>query len=463
MHLMEYQKFLESKIIQHEASGFDVSLDDLNPMLFDWQKVLIRWALFKGRAAIFADCGLGKTLMQLEWADKVCRKTGGSVLLFAPLAVSIQTKHEGQKFGIDVNACKDQSDMVSGVNITNYERMEKFDPGEFVGIVLDESSILKNFAGKIRNYIIDAFLYTPYKLCCTATPAPNDYMELGNTSEFLGIMTRAEMLSMYFINDASKTGTWRLKGYVKDNKFWEWISTWAVIMQKPQDVGYPNNGFDLPPLYIHEHIIKYNGAKTSLFTEEARTLSERRASRKESMPGRLKKTLQIIQDDPGEIWLTWCNLNIESDMLKKSISGCVEVKGSDSVEHKENSIIGFSNGDIKSLVTKPKIAGFGVNWQVCNNVIFFGLSDSYEQFYQATRRCWRFGQKKPVNLHIVIGEKEKSVLDNVKRKEADAKNMFHEMVGYMKKNTLHQLENLEIKTAPYNPKKEMELPQWLMF
>ncbi len=375
---MKYNDFLQSKIIQHEASGYDVPLSDLNSMLFDWQKVLVRWAIFKGRAAIFADCGLGKTPMQLEWADMVCQKTKGNVLIFAPLAVSIQTRYEGQKFGIDVNVCKSQSDIKDGINITNYERMEKFEPSGFAGIVLDESSILKNFAGKIRNYIIDAYLYTPYKLCCTATPAPNDYMELGNTSEFLGVMTRAEMLAMYFINDASKTGTWRLKGYVKDNKFWEWISTWAVIMQKPEDVGHPNNGFDLPPLNIQEHIIKYNGIRTSLFTEEARTLSERRESRKESLDDRLEKTLKLIQGNADDIWLVWCNLNIESEMLKKSLADCVEVKGSDPVDHKENSIIGFSNGQIKTLVTKPKIAGFGVNWQACHNVIFFGLSDSYE-------------------------------------------------------------------------------------
>lgn len=456
-----YNEFLKSKIINYQASGFEVKLESLNPMLFDWQKILVRWSLFKGRSAIFADCGLGKTPMQLEWTNQIYKKTKGKLLIFAPLAVSIQTKQEGEKFGIKVNICKDQSDAKNGINITNYERMEKFDPSEFIGVVLDESSILKNFAGKIRNYIINAFLYTPYKLCCTATPAPNDYMELGNTAEFLGVMTRAEMLAMYFINDASKTGTWRLKGYVKDNKFWEWVSSWAVVLQKPNDIGFTDNGFNLPPLIINEHILKFNGRKQSLFTEEAKTLSERRESRKISLPDRLSETLQIIDNKPDDQWLIWCNLNIESEMLKRSLKDCVEVKGSDSVEHKENSIIGFSNNKIKTLVTKPKIAGFGINWQSCSNMIFFGLSDSYEQFYQATRRCWRFGQINPVNLHIVIGEKEKSILNNVKRKEEHASNMFHEMVQYMKENTLKQLSKLEVQTTPYNPQIKMELPKWI--
>lgn len=430
-------------------------------MLFDWQKVLVRWALFKGRAAIFADCGLGKTPMQLEWAHQICIQTGKDVIIFAPLAVSLQTKYEGEKFGIKVNVCKSQNDVKPGINITNYERLDKFDPSQFVGIVLDESGILKNFAGKIRNYIIDAYLYTPYKLCCTATPAPNDYMELGNTSEFLGVMTRAEMLSMYFINDASHTGTWRLKGYVKDNKFWEWVSTWAVVMQKPQDIGYANNGFNLPPLNIQEHLLPYNGKKYSLFVEEVNTLSDRRLARKESIDQRLKKTLQLIQNKPDDIWLIWCNLNIEGELLKKSIQDAVEIKGADPVEHKENAMLDFSKGKIKRLISKSKISGFGVNWQSCHNVIFFGLSDSYEQFYQATRRCWRFGQRHPVNLHIVIGEREKPVIENVKRKEADVQNMFHAMVSYIKENTIKQLNRHEIRTAHYNPKIEMRLPIWL--
>jgi len=457
----KYEDFLESKIVQHGSYGFEMSISSLNPMLFEWQKVLIRWALFKGRAAIFADCGLGKTPMQLEWANQIYIKTGKNIIIFAPLAVSLQTKHEGEKFGISVNVCKSQKDVKSGINITNYERIEKFNPDEFGGVVLDESSILKNFAGKIRNYIIDAFLYIPYKLCCTATPAPNDYMELGNTSEFLGVMTRAEMLSMYFINDASHTGTWRLKGYVKDNKFWEWVATWAVIMQKPQDIGFANNGFNLPPLNIKEHLLPYHGKKYSLFVEEATTLSERRFARKESMPQRLDKTLQLVQNNPDDIWLVWCNLNIEGELLKKHLVNAVEIKGSDSIEHKENTVLEFSKGNIKRLITKSKINGFGVNWQACHNIIFFGLSDSYEQFYQATRRCWRFGQKNPVNLHIVIGERERPVLENVKRKEEDAQKMFHEMVSYVKTNTIKQLNRYDIKTEPYNPKIKMEIPKWL--
>jgi len=460
---MKYNDFLKTKVVNHKDVGFDVALSDMNPMLFDWQKVLVRWAIMKGRGAFFEDCGLGKTPQQLEWANHIHKKTNENILILAPLAVSLQTKHEGVKFGIDVNVCKSQDDVVKGINITNYERMEKFDPAAFIGIVLDESSILKSFTGKTRNYLIEAFVETPYKLCCTATPSPNDYMELGNTSEFLGAMSRSEMLSMFFINDTSNVGTWRLKGYVKDNKFWEWISSWAIVVSHPKDIGYSNNGFDLPPLHIHEHLIKYNGYKTGLFVDEAKTLSERRESRKESLPHRLEKTMSLINEHPDKIWLIWCNLNVESEMLKRSIDNIVEIKGSDSHDHKEKSVINFSLGKIRALVTKPKIAGFGVNWQKCNNIIFFGLSDSYEQFYQATRRCWRFGQDQPVHVHIVIGERETAVLRNVKRKEDNAKSMFHEMVNYVKNHTISQISHCNPDVDKYDPQTMMEVPEWLTF
>lgn len=458
--MKSYSDFLQSKVVTHDASGFDVPIEDLNPMLFDWQKVLVRWALYKGRAAIFADCGLGKTPMQLEWANQIVKKTGGKIIILAPLAVSTQTQREGVKFGIGVNVCKDQSDVMPGINITNYERLHRFDPDSFVGIVLDESSIIKNFTGKIRNQIIDSFLMTPLKLACTATPSPNDYTELGNTSEFLGVMTRPEMLAMFFINDTSDTGTWRLKGHVKSNLFWKWLASWSVMMRKPSDIGFDDDGFILPPLRIQEHVIPYTGSKTGLFVEPAGTLTERRDARRESMPERVKVAADLANSN-GAVWIAWCNLNAESEMLKQTINNAVEIKGADTHEHKEASMLHFSENKIKCLVTKPKISGFGMNWQNCNHVAFVGLSDSYEQFYQAIRRCWRFGQTEPVHAHIITGEREGAVVANIKRKEADMAAMFDGIIGHMSEITKQELKHTERDSTPYSPQIEMLLPKFM--
>lgn len=458
---MKYNDFLKTKVMDHKSSGFDVAIDDLNPMLFDWQKVLVQWSLKKGRAALFEDCGLGKTPQQLEWSRLVYAETGNDILILAPLAVSRQTQREGVKFGIDVNICKSQSDVLPGINITNYERLHKFDPLHFSGIVLDESSIIKNFSGKIRNQIIDSFIRTPYKLCCTATPSPNDFTELGNTAEFLGVMSRPEMLAMFFINDTSNTGTWRLKGHVKDNKFWEWLCSWAVMIQKPSDIGFDDGAFILPPLEYHDHTIKYNGCTNGkLFVEDAKTLTERRDARRESMPDRIRRAAGLVNSS-DEKWLVWCNLNAESDGLKKSIAESVEVKGSDKPEHKETSMLKFSENGIKCMVTKPKIAGFGMNWQNCHNMIFVGLSDSYEQFYQAVRRCWRFGQTKTVNAHIVIGEREGAVVANIKRKERDMQAMFQGMVKHMAELTKQEIGHTTKTTTLYDPQVEIILPDFL--
>lgn len=456
---MEYGDFLNTKQIRFQNKGIEIDFNKLNQNLFDWQKKLVQWALFKGRSALFEACGLGKTIQQLEWARIVCNKTGGNVLILAPLAVSLQTQEEGRKFGINVNIAKDNDSIKPGINITNYEKMERFDPSLFAGVVLDESSILKSFTGKTTMYLIETFREIKYKLCCTATPAPNDFMELGNTAEFLGVMTRPEMLSMFFINDASNTGTWRLKGHVGKSKFWEWLSSWAMVIQKPADIGYDNKGFDLPKLKINKHILSFNGKKETLFTEEARTLSERREARKESLNDRLKKTIEIV--DNKNIWLIWCNLNIEGQMLKAGIKNSVEIKGADSLEYKENTVVDFAEGKINKLITKSKIAGFGLNFQVCHNVIFFGLSDSFESYYQSVRRCWRFGQKHSVNVHIIIGERETAVLRNIERKEKDAQLMFDNMVKYMQQNMLSELSGLNNTSIIYKPAIKMELPIFL--
>src|SRR3990167_1366667 len=348
---MDYQEFLKTKLILQPPCGLDGSFD-LHPALFDFQRDIVTWALRKGRPAIFADCGMGKTPMQLDWA----RHIPGDVLILAPLAVSKQTVHEGKKFGVPVKYCKAQDDCEKGINITNYERLENFTPEEFAGIVLDESSILKSYDGAFRNLIIDSFAQTPYRLACTATPAPNDFMELGNHAEFIGTMTRVEMLSMFFVHDGGETQKWRLKGHAQSD-FWKWICSWAVMIRKPSNLGYEDGSFILPELLIHKQIVDtpHNGHAT-LFPMEAYTLQERQRARKDSIFERVNEAARLANGN-GEQWLIWCNLNSESDAITRSIPGAVEVKGSDSQEHKESSMINFAEGRLRVLVSKPSIAG----------------------------------------------------------------------------------------------------------
>lgn len=451
-----YLDFLKNKLIADIECGIEVSDANINPMLFQFQKDIVRWALRRGRAAIWADCGLGKTPLQLEWA----RHIEGNVLILAPLAVSHQTVREGQKFGIKVNYCRKQKDVQEGITITNYEMLEHFNPSYFEGIVLDESSILKNYSGKIRNEIISSFKDTPYRLACTATPAPNDFMELGNHSEFVGIMTRTEMLSMFFIHDGGDTAKWRLKGHAED-KFWEWLASWAVVLRKPSDLGYEDNGFILPELNIHQIRTESQNNGDFLFPMEALTLQERLTARRYSINDRVKATADMVNNDK-DTWLIWCNLNDESAMLAKLIPDAVEVKGSDSIEHKEKAIMDFINGDVRVLISKPRICGFGMNFQHCHNIAFVGLSDSYEQFYQAVRRCWRFGQSKEVNCYVITSDTEGAVVQNIKRKEKDSMRMIDNMVVHM-----HKINKINIKgnqkiTPKYETKKE-EGDGWTLY
>ena len=311
---MNYNDFLKDKDIVDRRTGFEP--DEINPMLYDFQAVITRWACRRGRAAIFADCGLGKTPMQLEWANQVHQYTNQSVLILAPLAVSKQTKREGEKFGVTVKICESQDDIINGINITNYEKLHKFDPSSFAGIVLDESSILKSYTGKFRNFIIEAFRSTPYKLACTATPAPNDFVELGNHSEFLNVLSRPEMLSLFFINDTSDVGTWRLKGHGEE-KFWKWLCSWAVMLTKPSELGFEDNGFILPDLNIIEHVIEFGKPLDGcLFAQKAETLSERRQARRESIEEKIEKINSLM--DPSEKWLIWCDLNKESEEIGRA-------------------------------------------------------------------------------------------------------------------------------------------------
>ncbi|SOD42401.1 DNA methyltransferase [Nitrosovibrio sp. Nv4] len=428
---MNYQHFLSSKKIREIATGHDISLAAINPNLFDFQKVLVRWAVGRGRAAIFADTGLGKTFMECEWSRLVVDQTGRPVIIVAPLSVALQTVREAAKFGIEVSYHRSQPKNPSGIIITNYEMLDRFDLSLFVGLVLDESSILKSHDGKTRSAILEASKLVPYRLSCTATPSPNDFMELGNQAEFVGVMSREEMLAMFFTHDGGDTTKWRLKGH-GEVKFWEWLSTWAVVIRMPSDIGFDDGAYDLPPLVIHEHIIETEkAAEGQLFYKPAMGLSEQRAAKRESMDERVSSVASLVNNS-SDPWLVWCHLNAESEALGKLIPSAVTVSGSDSIEHKESAMEGFTTGDHRDLISKPSLCGFGMNWQHCYNMAFAGLDNSFESMYQAIRRCYRFGQTKPVNVHIFLSQAELPILENIKRKEQQHNEMSARMVEHMK-------------------------------
>lgn len=446
---MKYSQFIQNKQSKIMNIGFQPT--GLPDGLFDFQSSITEWAIKKGKSAVWGGCGTGKTMIQTAYADAVVRHTGQPVLILAPLAVSAQTKEEAKKINIDVSD--------SGIiRITNYEQLDGIDPSIFAGVVLDESSILKNFSGKLRNKIIESFHRTPYKLCCSATPSPNDFAEIGNHAEFLNICSRTEMLSTFFIHDSGATQKWRLKGHA-ETEFFKWLSTWAVMFEKPSNLGFSDDGFILPPLNQIQHIVKSN-TDGFLFPELAKTLTERRKARKESITERceLAARLSLGSNEP---WLYWCDLNDESKTLSNMMDDCVEVSGSQKNEIKKDRMLGFSTGKYQKLVTKPKIAQFGMNWQHCNNMVFVGLSDSFESMYQAVRRCYRFGQKKKVNVHIVISEKEGNVLDNINRKEANAKKMLNRMISCMSALSKAEINNTTKQSIEYKPIKSMEVPGWL--
>lgn len=413
---MEYQEFIDKKIITVPNAGVDVDYCNLNPMLFDWQRDVVRWAIKKGRCAIFASCGLGKTPMQLEWANHVNTETGMPVLIVAPLAVSIQTVNEGRKFGIDVKRCRTQKDIVNGINITNYEMIDHFDEAEFSGVVLDESSILKNMTGKMRNSLIAKFKQTQYKLACTATPAPNDHTELCNHAEFLNVMRGQEMLANWFINDTFNVGDWRLKKHAEKD-FWRFVSTWAVSISKPSDIGYANDGYDLPDLDTIVHKVKSKSDfQGTLIDMKKLSATDINRVKKATIDERAEVAAELVNSD-NDTWIVWVNQNDEADAIKKLIPDAVEVRGSMAIDHKEDVLDGFSDGKHRVLIAKPSMCGFGLNWQHCHKMVFVGLSYSFEQRYQAVRRCWRFGQSSKVEDHVVISSAEESVFRSVQEKE----------------------------------------------
>ena len=422
----DYSAFLADKAVVDPATGV-ATVPPLNEALFDFQRDIVGWALRRGRAAIWADCGLGKGPMQMEWA----KQQPHECIIAAPLAVAQQFLREADKFGIELTYAKNQAGIKTRLTVTNYERLDAFNLDQFGAVSLDESSILKAYDGKTRTFLIDAFAQTPFRLCSSATPAPNDYMEIGNHAEFLGVMSRAEMLSMFFVHDGGDTSQWRLKGHA-ESEFWKWLCSWAVMIRKPSDLGYDDGAFVLPELIFHEHVVRVDSPTDGfLFPVEAKTLQERIGARRDTIAERVADCAAIVNDTKRP-FLVWCNLNAESESLARSINDAVEVTGSMSIEAKESAVIGFTGAKRGRLVSKASICGYGMNWQHCSDMAFVGLSDSYEQFYQAVRRCWRFGQKRAVNVHIITAETEGAVVANIKRKEAEASRMAENMVAHMK-------------------------------
>lgn len=457
---MTYKEFLKTKELQTIEAGFDVDKDTLNSNLFPFQRDIVCWALKKGKAAVLIGCGLGKTFIQLEWAAQVHKHTGGKVLIIAPLSVVKQTAREAERFGIgEVHVCRTNDDVKEGLNITNYEMIEHFDTSQFIAVVLDESSILKSFTSKTTADFTLRFARTPYKLLCTATIAPNDYTEIGTSCEFLGIMSRTEMLATYFIHDGGKTSDWRLKKAGVD-KFWEWFATWAIAFNNPSELGYEVKGYDLPELKIKTIITESEVGDFEFMVRPAETLQERREARKESLQDRVEKTTELINSN-DEQWLVWVDFNDESECLKKAIGDCTEIKGSDDPETKAQASIDFANGDIRVLVSKPSIFGFGSNFQSCHNEVFCGISDSYERFYQAVRRCWRFGQVREVNVYIILSEKEINMLNNIQKKEEQMITMQRKMTELMRDVTLSEIRHTTRITTSYKPSVVMELPSFL--
>lgn len=473
-----YHEFVRAKLGSSGSSGITTALRDYD--LFPHQIDLTSWALRRGRAAIFADTGLGKSRMQLAWADMVCRETGGDVLILAPLAVAEQTVEEGATIGVQVVHARESYDVRPGITITNYDRLHKFDVSRFVGVVLDESSIIKHHAARTLQLLLDAFRTTPYKLCATATPAPNDWTELGNHAEFLGVRSRAEMLAEFFVHDGGDTQTWRLKGHARP-VFWRWVASWGAMLRSPADLGHDATAYELPPLTVHQHTVEteHNPAH-GLFALEAQTLMERRAARRNSLVERVRACELLIKSEwyrhvsgrsatietggriPLEQWLIWCDLNAEQDALRVAFGDLAfSVQGSDTEDHKESSIRAWLRGERPVMISKVSILGFGLNFQHCASMAFVGVTDSFEAYYQAVRRCWRFGQRRPVDVHVFSSQQEGSVVANLRRKEADARAMADAMAVETLEAVRESVIGRRKDTNPYQPASAMQLPPFL--
>lgn len=423
---MNYQQFLRQKIRTTDSHGSEIEPGDIHPSLHAWQARIVAWAVRQGRAAVWADTGLGKTRMQLEWA----RLSGVRSLIVAPLAVCAQTVQEAAKIGIDLRYVRGDDDQGDPFRITNYELFDRIDPDKLDAVVLDESSILKDVTSKTRDKLIAHFADVPRRLACSATPAPNDVAELANHAEFLGQATRRDMLSTYFVHDQDG---WRAKGHAREPMF-RWMSTWAVALRRPSDLGYPDDGYELPPLTIRPQTVPVPDAQVEgqLFATGIGGIGGRAKVRRATLDARCARAADLVLAEPDEPWLLWCGLNDEADRLAKLIPGAVNVHGSMKPEQKAELLLGFARGEIQRLITKPGIAAFGLNWQHCARMAFVGMNDSYESYYQAIRRCWRYGQTREVHAHIVLSDLEAAIAENVARKERQGAQFTNDLVGAMR-------------------------------
>lgn len=433
-----YAEFLASKRRAVPAIGVDCTPGDLDPRLFDFQAHVTAWAIRRGRAAVWMDTGLGKTAVQVEWARRIAERTGARPLILAPLAVAEQTVRMAAAL-LDVHvtyvADQQQADQARGIVISNYDRLHLLDPSAYGAVVLDESSVIKDVTTKTRDALIAAFRSTPYRLACSATPAPNDVAELANHAEFLGAAKREHMLATYFVHDEDG---WRLKGHAADAMY-RWMASWAVALRTPSDLGYPDEGYDLPELRVVPHFVAADvDPGDGLFAASIGGVGGRARVRRETLAARVDQAVRLVRAEPAEPWLLWCGLNEEADRLAAAIPGAVNVHGAMPREEKAGALLGFADGTVRTLVTKPSIAGFGMNWQHCARMAFVGLSDSYEAYYQAIRRCYRFGQRRPVDAHIVLSELESEIAANVARKERDARRSNDALIRHMRAE--HRLE-----------------------
>ena len=459
-----YHKLIAAKRLSFTPRGLDV-VPSLNASMNPHQAHVTEFALRTGCAAMFLDTGLGKTFCALEWGRVVVEHSNKPVLMLAPLAVAAQHEREAIKFGIDAKSVR-EPDQITGprVYITNYERLSKFDLTQFAGVVLDESSILKSFNGKTTRALIDSFANTPFRLACTATPAPNDHAELGQHSQFLGAMSQSQMLTRWFLHDSADTGTWRMKGHAVQD-FWNWVASWARCVSKPSDLGFSDDGFVLPPLNLERHKVSADRSidtghekdgQARLFRMPDTSATAIHGEKRKTIDARADLIAEVVAREPDEPWVIWCDTDYEADALTARIPDAVEVRGSMTPEQKEERLTAFSTGAVRIIITKPSVAGFGLNWQHCARVAFVGLSFSYESFYQAVRRCWRFGQSRPVNVHIACADTEESIWNVVSRKAGDHEGMKREMTAAMAR-----VARIVPEQAPYAPTVPLKLPKWI--